>query len=126
MGRPTDYSEELLAKARSYLTDYDANGDLFPSIAGLAIYLGISRQTVRVWAKEPDKAEFSSIVEECLARQESALTREGIKGTYNPTITKLLLSKHGYSDKQEVSGPDGGPVESSLTIRFVDADRPAE
>jgi hypothetical protein len=120
MGRPTDYSEEMLAKARSYLASYDSNGDLFPSIAGLALYLDISRETVRRWSKDEDKAEFCGIVEKCLASQESKLTQGGIKGDFNPTITKLLLSKHGYSDKQEISGPEGGPLEASLTVKFVD------
>jgi hypothetical protein len=36
-----------------------------------------------------------------------------VKGIYNATITKLMLSKHDYIDtnKQELTGKDGGPLE---------------
>jgi hypothetical protein len=33
--------------------------------------------------------------------QEYMLIGKSLKGQYNPTITKLLLTKHGYADKSE-------------------------
>jgi hypothetical protein len=99
-GRPTDYTPELLEKAREYLA---LDHETIPSIAGLALYLGIRRETCHVWAKEDGKEEFSNILEELLAKQENKLVSNGLKGSYNSTITKLILTKHGYTDKQDVT-----------------------
>lgn len=111
-GRPTDYSDEMCRKARQYLRTFDKDGDLIPTIAGLALELKVSRQTVYAWAKEPEKHEFSDIVNEILAKQEVLLVNKGLSGDFNPTIAKLALGKHGYSEKveQEVKGEGGGPV----------------
>jgi hypothetical protein len=48
-----------------------------------------------------------------MQKQEKGLLKGGIEGTYNSTITKLMLTKHNYSDKQEtaLTGADGGPVQ---------------
>src|SRR5262249_28803941 len=67
---------------------------------GLAVALGIARSTVYLWAdKHP---EFSDILELLLSQQAAQLIQNGLSGRYNSTITKLMLTKHGYSDKQEV------------------------
>ena len=39
--------------------------------------------------------------------QERFLVEGGVSGSYNPMISKLILTKHGYADKQEVTGADG-------------------
>jgi len=97
-GRPTDYNEDLLEKAGTYLMSYT---NLVPSLAGLAKFLSIHRSTVYDWMKDKDKKEFSDICSNILAEQELKLTDGGLGGTFNATITKLMLTKHGYSDKQE-------------------------
>jgi DNA-packaging protein gp3 len=102
MARPTDYSSDILTKARAYLKSYSKLGEVIPSIAGLALALDLSRETLYAWAKDPDKQEFSDILSDCMAQQERTLVNEGLKGVTNPTITKLMLSKHGYSEKQEI------------------------
>jgi hypothetical protein len=71
-----------------------------PTVAGLALHLGINKDTVQEWRKI--HPEFSVLVGEVLAKQEQALISGGLNGTYNPTITKLILHKHGYVDKAEV------------------------
>ena len=121
-GRPTKYTEEMVSKATDYIENYEAAGDVVPQIAGLAIYCGISRETVYDWAKQKDKAIFSDIVKKILAAQEKSLLNGGISGDFNPTITKLLLAKHGYADKQDNthSAPDGGPV--AITYNGVQSD----
>lgn len=100
-GRPPDYSPEVLNKANQYITDYESIGDAIPNVAGLSVYLGVARSTVYKWAEEEDKAEFSDIVNILLGHQENKLINNGLNGKFNPTITKLLLHKHGHSDKQE-------------------------
>lgn len=109
-GRPTKLTSELLAKAREYLDtcrdEMTEQGKLsvqLPSIAGLARFLNVGRRSIYDWQTNDSEAnkEFSHICEEVMAEQEKRLTGNGLAGTYNPTITKLLLTKHGYSDKQE-------------------------
>ncbi len=115
-GRPTDYNEEILTKAREYIESCEddeiqqtigmsAKGtELFkvkkivnlPTKGGLARHLDVSRETLYAWAKE--KPEFSDIMEQLGALQEERLINNGLSGDYNPTIAKVLLTKHGYRE----------------------------
>lgn len=109
-GRPTSYSEETLTKAREYLLscedkEIERGSDerpeytikvKLPTKGGLARYLGVSRETLYAWSKE--KPEFSDIMEDLGAEQEDKLINNGLSGDYNPTIAKVLLTKHGYRE----------------------------
>lgn len=120
VGRPSKYSDELCRKGRLYVAGgYAECGDVIPQIAGLAIELGISRETVYEWASDPEKKEFSDIVANCMSAQERKLVNGSLTGDMNPTISKLLLVKHGHSERiqQEVSGPNGDPV--SIVERVI-------
>ena len=98
-GRPTLYTPELIDKACEYLEVYEKElKEAIPSIAGLAVYLHISRETVHTWAKDEGKEEFSDICKELMAKQELKLSSKGLTGDFNSTITKLMLTKHNYSD----------------------------
>lgn len=116
VGRPTKYTPELVAKAKYYLNNYKEYEDVIPQIAGLAITLDISRDTVYDWAKDEDKREFSDIVKLVLVAQERKLMNGGLDGTFNSNITKLALTKHGYHDKQD------NKVEASMTVNIGDKD----
>ena len=74
---------------------------ILPSIEGLARYLEVSRDTLYEWEKQ--YPEFSDILEAVRAEQADRLINNGLSGDYNPTITKLMLSKHGYSDKTDIT-----------------------
>lgn len=101
VGRPSKLGE-CMVKAKEYLEGgYEQVGEVIPNIAGLACYLSVSRSTVYEYQKE--SKDFSDILEAILSLQESKLLNSGLLGNFNPTITKLILTKHGYSDKQEVS-----------------------
>src|SRR4051794_13604447 len=134
-GRPSEYSEEILADARMYLNTCEdetekvvemANEEKgyekyrnklkvnLPSVAGLAIYLEVARSTVYEWADQ--HKEFSDILEDILAEQEKRLIENGLSGDYNPQIAKLVLGKHGYNDKQDVDQNIKGSI--SLTDLF--------
>jgi hypothetical protein len=110
-GRPTKLTPELIAKANDYIQGGYLIDELVPTIAGLGVFLDIRRSTVYEWAKE--SKEFSDILDRVMQKQEKGLLKGGIEGTYNSTITKLMLTKHNYSDKQEtaLTGADGGPVQ---------------
>lgn len=109
-GRPTKYNDEILFKAREYLDGFvkvkkDAD-EVIPTIAGLSIFLKIDRTTVYDWADQDDKKEFSNIVKELMAKQELTLMNKGLTGAFNPNITKLALTKHGYRDKADLTTDD--------------------
>ena len=117
-GRPTKYTPELIAKAKAYLIDYESLGDAVPNHAGMAFELEVSRGTLYDWARDPEKSEFSNILERCNQTQERLLLSGGLASTLNGNIVKLMLGKHGYHDKQqtELTGANGGPIEASWTI----------
>jgi hypothetical protein len=106
-GRPTDYTPKLLKAAWDYVENHE--DDLVPSVAGLCDRININRSTAYEWAKDKDK-EFSNILEAVSRKQEQKLLKNGLDGTFNPTITKLMLTKHGYSDKQETEISGGMTV----------------
>lgn len=96
-GRPTSYSPGLLDKANEYL-DKLPEDEVIPSIEGLALFIGITRTTVYDWRKDEEKADFSYIVEEVLAKQARSLLNNGLNGKFSPAITKVILTKHGYRE----------------------------
>ena len=104
MARPTKYTPELLAKAQNYLDD---DTEVFHSHIGLAYLLGISNSTFYEWITHKDKEEFSDIAGKVLQRQYITLVVNGLNNTSNSGITKLMLGKHGYSDKVDTTSSDG-------------------
>jgi hypothetical protein len=104
MARPTKYSQEIVTKAQHYLDNYEEYDDIIPSQAGLAIVLGLSRETLRAWSKDEDKGEFSGILDRIHQKQECVLLDKGLDGTFNATIVKLALGKHGYHDRPQQEG----------------------
>jgi len=123
-GRPTKYTPALLVKAKEYLnTGYVENDELFPSHVGLCLYVGIGKSTAYDWAKEEGKEAFSDIFEQIMMKQELDIVKNAMRGDYNSTIAKVMLTKHGYSDKQqtELTGAEGGPVltDNKWTIEIV-------
>lgn len=101
-GRPTKYNQEVVDKAWDYINGEWQDGDsVIPSLVGMCRYLKRGKSTLYDWAKDPEK-EFSDIVEALNELQEEILANSGLAGTFNPTITKLIMGKHGYSDRQEV------------------------
>lgn len=117
-GRPTLYTPLIVERAEKYIASCEDTDETItvgedgisktktplkvklPSIEGLALYLKISRSTVYAWQKEHE--EFSYIIETLLQKQAQALLNNGLSGAYNSTISKVILTKHGYSDKQEI------------------------
>lgn len=94
------------------------------------MYLEVARSSVYLWAqipKEPGEltdeqfdrkvtlhSQFSDIVNAKLTQQGRILLNEGLIGKFNPKVTSVLLSKHGYVEKraEEHTGKDGGPIET--------------
>lgn len=124
-GRPTDYSQKIVDKAKEYIEDYETQGDMIPSVEGLSAFIGIARPTIYKWAKEEDKQEFIDTLEALQAKQKRVLLNKGLANEFNSNITKLALGNHGMSEKNqtELTGPEGGPVQTSTVINFIPVSR---
>jgi hypothetical protein len=133
-GRPTEYNQTYITKAKEYLDScqdeeveqekrenfvtYKLKAKL-PTKGGLAYFLGVSRDTLYDWASK--YKEFSDIMEELGAMQEERLINNGLSGDYNPTIAKVLLTKHGYTDKQETDiTTNGKDLNTPVLVKFID------
>lgn len=104
VGRPSELYD-VLEKIKEYINGgWESVGDRVPQIAGAAIFCGKHKDSLYQYAKESQ--EFSDHLKIIMTFQENRLINKGLDGSYNPTITKMLLTKHGYSDKPE-------PVEQS-------------
>lgn len=127
IGRPPEYSEKILVKARAYLKEctdkieeyHKTRGEKsdtyerhlkvkLPTIEGLAVYLGVSRRAIYDWESQKDKKEFLYILEELRAMQAERLINNSLSGDYNHVIAKVLLTKHGYREgvDQTTNGKD--------------------
>lgn len=128
-GRPTVYDRSVLDKAEEYiwffqLSEEERNNlqdskinptENIPTVSGLALYLGLARSTVQEWEKSKDH-EFSGTLEKLKAVQEVLILNNGLIGKFNPTIAKLALANHGYSDKQEMDVTTNGESFNKPTI----------
>lgn len=99
--------EELVSKIESYFNERVVLKETKESIifapktkVGLAVYLGISMQTLNEWEKDKD---FGEIVANAKQRCEMDILNHSLIGTYTPSVSMFLLkNQHGYVDKQEV------------------------
>jgi hypothetical protein len=98
VGRPTKYSDDLQAQAEEYILSYEDLGELVPTIVGLAIHLDVTTKTIYNWATE-EKPEFLRIFTRVEQLQHRTLVNGGLAGTFNPAITKMMMTKHGYDEK---------------------------
>lgn len=107
-GRPSKYNDEILEKSTAYIENYKEYGDMIPSIAGLARFLKVSRETIHAWDREEGKEEFSDIIRDLLAEQDRVLQNGGLSGDFNSTISKLLMSKHGHIEEKNLDVTTNG------------------
>lgn len=117
-GRPTDYSEEKLRIAIDYAENFkEAYDDAIPSIAGLACALGVAKSTVYLWKGE--YPEFSDALNRISTAQERHTLNGGVTGVFNPTISKLILHNHGYSESSVIEQTTTHKMEDSLAERLT-------
>jgi len=121
-GRPSKLTPEILERANDYLQHFENYGDVIPSAAGLAVVCEVSEPTVYNWDCESNP-EFFGLLAKLKAKQQQVLITKGLTGEFNAAITKLVLSKHGYHDRVEQTGADGGPIktDTTWTVKVVDA-----
>ena len=102
IGRPTKYCQEILDRSFDYFENYERYGDAVPSQGGLSSELDIARSKLKKWGKEPGKEEFSAILAKIKMKQERVLLNKGLLGEFNSNIVKLMLGKHGYSNRAKI------------------------
>jgi hypothetical protein len=115
-GRPTNYDDSILDEALKYIDNFEADGHAIPTVAGLAMSINRARSTIYKWASEDDKG-MDDVLDRLLEKQEEVLLTKGLTNEFNPGVTKMVLAKHGYSDRlqSEVSGVDGSAIEVDQT-----------
>lgn len=108
--------EEMLERGYAYF-DECRESESPILITGLALALGIcSRETLIQYG---NRSEFTDTVKElkmvCENFAESRIYAN------NPTGAIFALKNYGWTDKtqQELSGPDGGPIQTSISVEFV-------
>lgn len=125
-GRLTNCTDEVIEIAQNYPDEYDTKYDhAIPSVVGLCSVIKRSKSTVYEWAGKEGHV-FTDIIKAINEKQEFVLASMGLKGLYNSTITKLLLTKHGYSDKVDTDHTsDGKQIKNEWNIhpiKAIDAD----
>lgn len=103
MGRPTKLTDELIDHAWEYLESCSSMGthQLLPTIEGLALTLHCNKDTMYEWEKQNE--HFSDVLRELRDTQANKLMQNSLMNRYNPTISKLMLSKHGYIEQKDIT-----------------------
>lgn len=113
-GRPSKYKPELCQEVDKYILSckdtIDENGKLevnLPTIEDFADFIGVGERTVHDWKEK--FPEFSQSLRKLVNSQKKKLLSNGLAGTYNPTIAKLVLSaNHGMSEKTQTDITSNG------------------
>lgn len=120
MSRPPIFEtpEEFTAVAEKYFSEQEAKDKPF-TVNGLALALGMTRETLLRYA---EKDGFSDAVKAVRARLEDHW--ESRLAGPNAAGTIFWLKNQGWSDRteQQISGPNGGPVEQVHRIERVIVD----
>ena len=112
MARPTIYSQELLEKTKDYKDNWQEifPEDVLPTIEGLALHIDVARSTIYDWISQDTEElkEFSDIVGGILEKQGKTLINKGLNNSFNSSITKVMLSKHGHREAVDTDLTSGG------------------
>jgi hypothetical protein len=67
-------------------------------------------------------SSFSDLIGKARKIQELKLQKYGTADKLNAAITKfVLINKHGWREKQELTGADGKDLNTSIMIEFIDS-----
>lgn len=107
--------EDLSQEELLIINDID---DVFPTVTGLGLALGMTRQTLIEYQNED---EFSDTVKKAKQRVENAIEQRLFHNNATGSIFNLK-NNFNWKDKTENEsyGKNGGAIEQSLTVRYVD------
>lgn len=120
MARPSKLNDQVRLLTVDYLRECVDNNKV-PTAARLAVKLDVAKSTLYYWA-ESDK-EFSDTLDKLQSIQEANLIDGSLENKLNPTISKLMLANHGYSDRQqqEIKVEQVTPILGGNSKKPVDA-----
>jgi hypothetical protein len=117
-GRPTLYKPE-------YCEQVIELGKQGKSIAQMCSHFEIARSTIDQWAV--DNPEFSEAFTRAKVEMQAvleALAFDGLKNKeFNANLWKTTMQarfREDYTERKEVSGPDGGPVQVVIADKDTD------
>lgn len=100
-------------RLRKMIDSYFETEDGVKSLAGLALHIGIDKQTLENWL-EDEQLGASSALGIAKTRIEKDIIENGLKGKYNATMASFLLkTTFGYRDREETKS--GGPVRIEIS-----------
>ena len=115
LGRPLKLNQELIDQAYEYMmTGYEKN-ELFPTIQGMALWVGVGSHALDDWARkgkaiqEPADErqellqQFSTIYQASKDKQAVLVIRGVMKGDYNAPLGVMLLTHNGFSKAIDVN-----------------------
>lgn len=115
-GRETKYKPEYVDTALDYAVNYSEHDHAIPSIAGLAVVIGVCKNTIYNWSKEDGHEEFLRALGQVSTNQELKALNNGITGVFNPAITKLVLHNHGYGEDVNNTNEDTDLAETLAAL----------
>lgn len=92
--------------------------DVYPTVTGLGLALDMTRQTLIEYQNED---EFSDTIKKAKQRVENAIEQRLFHNNATGSIFNLK-NNFNWKDKSESEtyGKNGGAIEQSLTVRYVD------
>ena len=88
-----------------------------PTVEGFADFIGVTKTTLYNWAKE--HAEVKGGIDKIITEQLTKLIDNGLQGTYNSTIAKLILSSnHGM--REGIDAMMGGKILNKFDDKQID------
>ena len=131
-GRNTELDTMLIDYGMHYLDHWEEEGNQVPTIPGFCLAVGISKATFYNWINDftqPGKeltglqSQFLDLACQLEDTQHDKLIQKGLAGSFQPTIAKLILYKHGHSEKGEieVKGAKNGADSITQDLPATDA-----
>jgi hypothetical protein len=117
-GRPTKYTPQVIIEINNYLQEAIPENMSIPTVEGIALKLGINKDTLYEWAKKNPK--FSDALDKLKMMQKEALVKTGIFGgkEINSAIVKLLLQvNHKMYEQPQVLQQFN--VGGSMELEFI-------
>lgn len=117
--------EQLTNRIIEYFT-ICSEDDMKPSVAGLAVAVGVNRKTLWEWSTA-EKSDRSNVIKKAYALLDLQMTDYMQNGKINPVSGIFLMKNNfGYADKQEVVLTPNNPLgdvsdQKQLEERYLDS-----
>ncbi len=120
-GRPSSYSEELLAHAQEYLERYEKMKAKHPYIEELALEMRVNDDTINEWAKARNEdgslkyPEFSATIKDIKTLQKFRLLQKSLYQFPTGAIFQLKANHNMMeSEKKILAGDKNDPIQVEI------------